>query len=467
MSDIREVTGVRGARYRLGCELGRGGQGAVFAVEGGRLAVKLVLDRSPRAQERLRDQLAMVGRLPLDDLDVARPLEQLRPPHVGYVMDLFTGMVPLRSLGRPPKGVESVKVWYAETGGLRRRLRLLARAAETLAALHGRGLVYVDPSPHNVFVSEAVDAQEVRLIDTDNLRPATSRANCVFTPGYGAPEIVRQKSFPSTLTDAYAFAVMAFETLALTHPMIGDAVRDGPPEREGDALAGKVPWIDEPADDSNRSSTGIPRDLVLSPGLRDDFQAAFGPGRNDPDARPGMARWAEHLHRAADRVLVCPGCGGGYYWNLKACPWCDADRPSVIAATVLLWDPSRSRMTRDGAFEPAPGVLAEASGKPRVMDVVVLADGETCLLAERVTRGNGSPKPHIQVTMKKGRLGVALAGPGPIRLVSADGRRERALGARETSLALGDRGADWTVHLGPDDAIHRVLRFDLHPGVTR
>ena len=69
--------------------------------------------------------------------------------------------------------------------------------AELLAAIHGRGLVYVDPSPHNVFVSEPADADEVRLIDVDNLRPATTPGRTVYTPGYGAPEIVQARWFPA------------------------------------------------------------------------------------------------------------------------------------------------------------------------------------------------------------------------------------------------------------------------------
>src|SRR5262249_50624883 len=153
---------------------------------------------------------AMVGRLPLEDLAVARPIEHLRSPDVGYVMELFTGMVPLRSLLRPPKDVDSVVRWYFATGGLRRRLRLLARAAEVFAELHGRGLVYVDPSPDNVFVSDTVDVSEVRLIDTDNLRTSTTPGRTLYTPGYGAPEIVSETGAPNSLSDAYSFSLVAF-----------------------------------------------------------------------------------------------------------------------------------------------------------------------------------------------------------------------------------------------------------------
>ena len=46
MSKLDAVTSINGNRYRLGRELGRGGQGAVFAVEGDRMAVKLFRNRS-------------------------------------------------------------------------------------------------------------------------------------------------------------------------------------------------------------------------------------------------------------------------------------------------------------------------------------------------------------------------------------------------------------------------------------
>ena len=42
MSDSRFVVDANGARYELGALLGCGGQGAVYAVKGGRLAVKII-----------------------------------------------------------------------------------------------------------------------------------------------------------------------------------------------------------------------------------------------------------------------------------------------------------------------------------------------------------------------------------------------------------------------------------------
>lgn len=110
----RFVTDLQGVRYALGRQLGRGGQGAVFEVEGGRLAAKLLFDASPGRRERLLNQIAYVKRLPLEGVDIARPRAVLRDPDLGYVMDLLTGMAPLETLASPPRGVPSVARWYLE-----------------------------------------------------------------------------------------------------------------------------------------------------------------------------------------------------------------------------------------------------------------------------------------------------------------------------------------------------------------
>ena len=478
MSKLDAVTSIHGNRYRLGRELGRGGQGAVFSVEGDRIAVKLFRNQSAKARESLRDQLAMVGRLPLENLAVARPIEQLRSPHVGYVMELFTGMIPIQSLLRPPKGTKSVVAWYFQGGSLRRRLRLLAHTAEVLSELHGRGLVYVDPSPNNVFVSEQSNACEVRLIDTDNLHPATSIGRSLYTPGYGAPEIVRQTGVPSSLSDSHAFAVIAFETLALVHPLLGDKVRDGEPEMEEQALAGQLPWIDA-NDDINRSSDGIPRDIVLSSRLQADFSRTFGPGLSDPDKRPGLAQWAEHLHQAADRTVTCSACSGSYFYNRNVCPWCDASRPGFVIAAVLLWDPQRLRDSGGGELDIAPGIVREPSGKERVVDALVVSANQSVELTERLTHGTSGSTPKLRVEFTGNRLTLVPLDWEQWCLTSFDGRREHLIEG-QAALTIKDDGSEsdeldlaettirgqWMIHARSDERLHRVIRFDLRQGRT-
>ena len=299
------VRDTSGSTYELGAVLGRGGQGAVLRVRGRPLAVKLSVAGTPTARSRVQESIARVKRLPLDGLHVARPLRALNAPHVGYVMELMTGMEPLSRLCNVPADHAADFVpWYLETGSLRRRLRLLGQASEVLAALHARGLTYGDASPANIYVSSDPDASEAWLIDCDNVSSGTSR-RAVYTPGYAAPELFRSRGSDS-LTDAWSLATIAFETLCVLHPFVGDRVHDGDPSEEERAFRGELPWVDAPGGE-NEASRGLPRAMVLTPDLAALASACFGASREDRQQRPGVATWAEKLHRAADQTVMCPG----------------------------------------------------------------------------------------------------------------------------------------------------------------
>lgn len=462
MSSAPAVTTIKGTRLQLVREIGRGGQGAVYEVKGGKFAVKLLSEKSKSAEERLRNQLAMLARLPLGDLALARPIDQLRPPHVGYVMELFTGMVPMKSLMHPDKGETSVRDWYIRTGGLRRRLRLLARTADILAALHGRGLIYVDPSPNNVFVSEDISACEVQLIDTDNVRTTTIAGAAFFTPGYGAPELIRQTGLVCSLTDCHAFAVMAFELLAITHPMLGDLVEGGPPELEEQAFEGKLPWIDHGEDARNRASSGIPRSIVLSELLTRNFAKSFEQGMENPQARPGMARWAELFHRAADRTMRCRKCPGTFYSNRASCPWCEAAAPPYLIAAAMLWDPQvDDRSEGEDRRALVTGNVLNEKGRPRIVDSMVIADGEPIELVEAFTHGTASRDPALRLEFAGGRLNIEPLNGHTFSILSVDGKTRQDLTRGTKAIAIGKTGAAWVLQSGSADKLHRRIRFDL------
>lgn len=459
------VTDMNGVRYTLSRPIGEGGQGTVVAVRGSRLAVKLLHERSAAQRERLRGRLALVRRLNLANLCVARPLEMLREPHCGYVMELLTGMQPVQRLLQLPRDTTSSARWYIEGGGLGRRLRLMARAADILNALHGRGLVYGDVSPNNLFVSEDAAASETWFIDADNIRYESS-PSCAgtFTPGYGAPELVHGRAGTNSLTDAYAFGVLCFQTLAILYPFAGDAVSNGEPEMEERAMRGELPWVDDPADNSNRASAGIPRDWVLSPRLRDLCYQAFGPGKRDHLARPGVGEWSERLHAAADNIVHCPDCQATFFANAACCPWCDTPRPTVLTISFCVWDP---------AIKGDDKIVTKPS-----------SDGiRRRLPAAQATSGEGAV---LQITR---RLGEGCLGPdGEVPLVEVQllGREVRLRSISDSECWLQDRArplpqdlsdrwkllplsrlADHVLHFGPREQLHRTAMFAVRPGGAR
>jgi serine/threonine protein kinase len=176
-----------GRTHELVKELGAGGQGSVYATQDDRYVVKVLRLPDEPARERWLARLSAVRTLPLEKLKIARPIRLLQRPHVGYVMEHIPGGVPLASLCHVPHTVASPGEWYVQTGGLRRRLEVLASTAHLLKQLHSLGLVYGDPSPANVLFNEK---GTVSLIDADNLRYASKPLDDqVLTPWFAAPEV--------------------------------------------------------------------------------------------------------------------------------------------------------------------------------------------------------------------------------------------------------------------------------------
>lgn len=367
-----------GNQHYLVDELARGGQGVVFRTKDADLAIKQPLkDDQPDKSANLRERFQNIRLLPIPArVPVSLPLAILRD-EPGYVMRLLSDMKPFSMFefnNKAKKELEDRKAvlpqWltaitdkemalrllhYANTGSTRRRLFALSKCAAILTRLHGAGLVYGDISTNNAFVSEG-SAGDVWLIDADNMRlELPSGGISVYTPGYGAPEVVQGRDQSRPRTDCWAFAVMAFKLLALCHPFIGKKVLEPDHEEDGwdidpevnemsmdldeQAFAGYLPFIDDEDDDSNMGIGGLPRALVTTPGLRCLFQETFTGGREYPHSRPAMAFWALELIKAADRSLDCPECRMSYFADdHESCPYCGSERPAFIRVQTSRWE---------------------------------------------------------------------------------------------------------------------------------
>lgn len=379
MTPIQQVVDESGAVHSLAKKIGAGGQGEVWLTQGGRRIVKL-LDPGADA-EVLRRQFAFVRRLDLAGLHVAKPIAVLKKPYVGYVAEFLGDMLPIKALMEAP--TKDLARWHIATGSLRRRLRLLAHAGEALLGLHARGVVYADVSHNNVFVSQPINAVEAWLIDLDNLTHESDPRRAIYTPGYGAPEVVAGTSGCTSLSDAWAFAVLVWHTLTLTHPFIGDLVNDGDPDVEEKAFAGGLPWVGHSTDERNRCSTGIPAELVLAGRLLELARRTFEEGVTDRKRRTSVSDWVERLHVAADQTVGCSGCGGTYFVTSSECPWCNEPCPSVTPVRLTRWQPEKG--------------LVE--GATRLWQLPLT--GEGMVLTRRVTEGLtgvAARAPHVELT---------------------------------------------------------------------
>lgn len=324
----RVVTDQNGHAYELLETLGSGGQGTVYATNYPGSLVKMTNAVTEDDRARWLERVRELMRLPLDGLRVARPRALITSPRPGYVMQMMDGLVPLMEVMEQTHaalssegGIEN----YLKSGGIVRRLKILARLAEIVSDIHGRGLAYGDLSPSNIYVSKSVEHSEVWLIDADNMASQVSDLErVVYTQDYGAPELVRSESGMNTLTDIWSFSVIAYQLLTVAHPLKGDMVNEGDPEKEETALRGDLPWVGNLQDNSNSRTTGLPQELVIDKPLQRAFDRCFDQGLRKPGFRPSMEEWRSVMKESVLHCATCESCGGSYIYNHDhRCSWCD------------------------------------------------------------------------------------------------------------------------------------------------
>lgn len=466
------VVDERGETFELEDEpLGKGGQGVVVRTRGNSDVVVKFCSTSNGAPSRqkpqLRRHLEELRLLPLDGLDLARPLELLRGTDVvGYTMRLMRDMQPVSEL-IAADGVKSLVGFYLEGGGLRRRLRLLEKAASTLAELHATPLVYGDVSAENVFVSESKDAEEVWFIDSDNLGYCGEELEGIYTPMFGAPELVTGRAPTSTtFTDVYSFAILAFWVLVQSHPFLGEAVESGgwdesSTDREMEAKEGKLPFVDDPDDTSNRGLHGFSQkpDLVLTKKLRELFRQMFTEGRTDPLARPKAAHFVEAFRDAANRTVRCPECSSTYYVTAGSCHWCQGERtrPDVIYIEARRWDPRLDETDWEQLFatDIVFSRVLEIEGKETL--------GKHAVAAVPLRYESGT---ELEFRFRQGGVEIQRRSDREFWLVTDVESKPVRLASKKT-VPIPRKNRRWHLHCGPLDEPHRLLSFQFFPGEQR
>lgn len=453
----------RGGEYTLGERLSKGGQGTVVRIKGNaRQIVKLANAKANEpATVAWARQLERIRYLPVQDmgLPVVMPLAYISKPRPGYVMELMEGLVPLESLmtefdqamreGRELQG-------FVQSGGLGRRLALLARLARVLASMHGLGIAHGDLSPRNVFVSSTHAHSQVWLIDVDNLSYAVRDSNLqIYTPDYGAPELLRGDLGVSTYTDIWSFAVIAFQLLTHLHPIKSGVLIDGDAELEADALKGVYPWIDHPSDDRNRAESGMDRALVCTLELQRLFDQCFRHGLNEPAERPVMAEWAEAFEAAAAMQVRCDHheqcCGGTFYWNSAGqCPFCEQVAPEGHQVLLRHFVVAAKEDLPDNA-KPADRLIA--SGWQQVLNV-----GRGDLrLAPPGSAEHAQAEPILGFTLAGRQLSLIPSGNLPLALQWRGARLAQPLIARHD---LQRNGQTYLIHVGDRRSTHDAWRFE-------
>jgi serine/threonine-protein kinase len=106
---------------------------------------------------------------------------------------------------------------------------LFDQLLDGLAAAHERGIVHRDIKPDNLMLQQAVGHPRLlRILDfglAKFLATGESTASTTGTPGYMAPEQLKQRSI-GPWTDLYAVSTIAFELLTGRKPFPGETAQD-------------------------------------------------------------------------------------------------------------------------------------------------------------------------------------------------------------------------------------------------
>lgn len=346
-------------------EIARGGQGAVFRTQNPNIAIKVELD--PSGSEFSRDikqngRLDEIRLLPISKrINITLPQATLKE-YAGYVMTLLDDMESFEKAfdysfydvsdysnewldqfrETAPEFVEVI-AQYLKSGGRRRRLEAYLNVACMLSELHASGLVYCDFSAKNAYISNVEGNNTVWLIDADNLNyQEKTRGSVFFTPGYGAPEVIRGKGC-TFYSDSYAFAISFFWQLTGTHPFKGASMEsdfddDFADDKEELANNGVFPWIMDTEDTSNYIDARIQQTLVISNHLIRYFDRTFCRlGKEKRQTRPTMFEWSEAIAKELDLSVKCKCCEMDYDSSYDNCPWCDT-KTSKICLTAKKQD---------------------------------------------------------------------------------------------------------------------------------
>ena len=118
-------------------------------------------------------------------------------------------------------GVSLKFVREATKTGLRAKVKLLAQAADSLAAVHAAGFIHHDVNPNNFLVNHDND---IKLIDFGLAVPNTPAfqrpGNRTGMLQYMAPELIRRETTDERI-DIFGFGVMAYELLTNRLPYGG------------------------------------------------------------------------------------------------------------------------------------------------------------------------------------------------------------------------------------------------------
>ena len=358
-----------GVSVALGKELGRGGEGAVYDIQGRQDSVAKVY-LNPPSFAHAEKLATMAGMAEPNLLRLAAwPTSTLHGPSgsvVGFVMPKVAGHSPVFKLYGP-----KLRLQEFPKADWRFLIHAATNTARAFSTVHTAGLVIGDVNHGNLVVGQ--DAT-VRLIDCDSFQVSKGSRTWFCEVGVGThqpPEMQAVASYAGitrTLNhDNFGLAVIIFQLLCMArHPFMGRFLSSGDPPTIEEAIArSQYAYSREQRRTMMAPPPGSLPIEALTPDLRDLFEAAFAPSARN---RPSGDRWVTALQQLGGSLRECSrNQAHRYFSGFPQCPWCQIEtasgtplfpvvfigKPGTAIGMAALWQ-EVSRITEPPPLPPLP-----------------------------------------------------------------------------------------------------------------
>ena len=351
LTENSQVYGLNGRSYRLGPELGSGGEGTVFDIPGEHLVIKIYKTGTTELEKKLR--YMVMHPVPSLTDQYGNPILNLAWPRdivfdqqgfVGYAMPKLEDALEIFHVVRGYKSPKVKQLWPNYTWEL--NVQVARNLALAVFHLHSNGYVIGDMNDKNIMVRPD---GAVCILDIDSFDFTDASTGIHYRCGVGladylAPELhgrnLRTANF-SAQTDDYALAIHIFQLLMDNHhPFTGRQLvktqnSSSANQRVQRMVDGICPFL------KNIPGYDIPADApkleeMLPQKLRADFSQTFSydstTALSAASRRTTAEQWARDLNdflmtcKAGDLVRCSANPEHYYLRSIGICGHCAAQR---------------------------------------------------------------------------------------------------------------------------------------------
>jgi serine/threonine protein kinase/uncharacterized protein YecT (DUF1311 family) len=347
-----------GRSVSLTTEIGRGGEGAIYASPTDPLeCAKIYL--KPLSAEAQKKLTLMVANPPPDPTyklrmhrSICWPTALLHTsPAKAALAGFFMPKLDLKVFQKALLFIDPQDRTARFGGGFtwKHLVTAATNIASAVAAIHERGYCIGDLNESNILVAPNA---LISLIDCDSFQLSDSAAGKTYRspvgkPEYTAPELSgkRLSDVDRTIaSDSFALAVLLFQLLMEgTHPYQAKGrLVENAPSTEAKILLGHFPYGVRGKDIAPPDHA--PPFEMLHPEMRKLFERCFARGHGIPDQRPTAREWYSVLRNLDSAFRQCVANPNHLYFDhLRSCPWCEIEPrrgrdpfPSPVGQQVAL-----------------------------------------------------------------------------------------------------------------------------------